>query len=376
MHRMMRRWLTGLVLGAAALPMGPVSAQDNSELERRVDAAVLQRNAATAVLNAYRQRTVATRVYRVYPDTVAILNGALRIVTSREFLSIVRDAGSRAEAFIRQRAGDQASLLSGTVLTVWTDSVRRAEHGLIVSPLINGREINDVPLLANASSVTRWLQDHAQRLLVTRGKPRVETWLGGGLPIDSATNSEWRDLRLELVSSQAAVARRCFSGDLMACKVTLGLHVEADPPTAWYDSAQRRALVADARKSERIDRRVSTACVAGHDAECIALMRTSSILAFWSAPPGSTLARMMLVQVAFDMGDQGGLARLAGSNDTASEAVSAIAGVPLDSVVAKWQRQVHSGGIESEIATPIVALAAVGWVLVLCALSLRSPRWR
>lgn len=373
MPRMRRRWLAGLVLGTATLPSARVAAQDTRELERRVDAAVSQRDDAVAALAAYRQRQVAPRGH---PDTVVILDGAFRVITNHEFLSIAREAGALADSFVRRRAGAQTALLRGTVVAVWTDPVRRAEQGLVVSSRVDGRDTDVRYVNANVISVTRMLEEHAQWLLGTRGKPRLELWLAGRLPIDSATSSDWRALRLELVSSGTTVARRCYAGDLSACKATLGLIDEADPATAWYDSASRRALVEGARKSTRFDSRGASACVAGSDAECLTVLRTSWASGSWASPPGSGRARMALVQQSFAMGGPGALARLAASADTPADAVSEIAGAPIDSVVAHWQRLAHNGGIESEMATPVVALAAIGWILVMGALSLRSSRWR
>ena len=116
--------------------------------------------------------------------------------------------------------------------------------------------------------------------------------------------------------------------------------------------------------------------MAGHDEDCITLMRTSSALTSVANPPGSQRARTTLVQQAFEMGGAGALGRLMTSNDSTANALSAIANAPIDSVVAQWQRRAHDGGIESEAATPVIILVAIGWTVTLGALSLRSPRWR
>ena len=373
MRRTMRCLVPVMALIAAGWSVPSASAQDAHELERRVDAAVIARDDATAALTAYRARAVTPRVFT---DTVAVLDGSLRIVTTREFLAMAREAGALAESFIRQRASGALAPLRGTTIAIWADSVRRAEHGVVIVAYTSDHEASSANAFASGSSVARFIEAHAMQLLGTDGKPVFGGWLAGGLPIDTTTNAEWRAIRLELVSSPSAAARRCYAGDIRSCKVTLGLVEEPDPATAWYDSAARRTFVATAGKLARMDRAAELACLGGRDADCITLLRTSPALGQWSAPPGSGRSRLALTQQAFAAGAPAPVARLAATADTPSDVLAAIAGAPIDTVVAQWQRHAHDGGIESEIATPIVAMSALGWIIVMGALSLRSPRWR
>jgi hypothetical protein len=373
MPSVLRSWLAGVVLTAAALPVVRAGAQDIPELERRIDASMSQHKDAIAALMAYRARALRPRVF---PDTVALVDGAIRVLTDHEFLPLVRAAAPKAESFIRERAGAQSSLLRGTVFAVWTDSLRRTQHGMIVSPRVDSRETDERYLMATVQALADMLKAHAQWTLGGRGKPTLAKWLSGELPIDTTTNSVWRAIRLELVSTRTTIANRCYAGDIAACKATLGLVDEPDPATAWYDSATRRTFVEAARKLGHAEAAATSRCIAGRDNDCIALMRSDPALAEWSNPPGSRRARAALVQQAFAMGGPGALERLMASEDTPVSALSAVARAPIDSVVAQWQRHAHDGGIQSEIATPVIALTAVGWILAMGALSLRSPRWR
>ena len=366
------RWMGGLVL-AAALPFGRIAAQDTLELARRVDAAVSLRDEAMAAVTAYR---LEHAVSRSYTDTVAILDGAMRILADREFLPLVRTAAARADAFIRQRAGRRSSLLGGTVFGVWTDSGRRKDNGVIASPRINGHETDERNSIAEPRWLAQVFEEYAQARLGTNGKPHFELWLSGGLPVDTATNSDWRTVRLELVSSGTTIAHRCYAGDIKACKATLGLVEEADPAMAWYDASTRRTLVLAASKAGQLDQGLAVRCHSGSDADCLTLMRTSSAMSALSIPQGSRRARTTLVQQAFAMGGSGTLERLAASDDSTAIALSALAKAPIDSVVAQWQRHAHDGGVESEAATPVIVLVSLGWILVMGGLSLRSPRWR
>lgn len=372
MPRMSRHAVSAALLMMVGAPFR-TGAQDVHELERRLDAEVIVRDRASADLAAYHRLAPPPRVF---PDTVAIMGGAVLLVTTHEFLPLVRDAASLTEAFLVPRAAAGVSTLRGTVFAIFTDSIRRAEHGLIFSPRVNGREVNEHYLVAGASSLADRLEMHLQERIGMTGRPLVVAWLGAPLPIMPASNAEWRTLRLELVSSPSSVAHRCFAGSLPACKVTLGLVEEADPATAWYDALTRRQLVMAATKEGILERRFAAACLAGRDSACVTLVRTNQALAKWLTPPGTARARRTLVQQAFAMGPAGALARLARSSDLPPDALGAIAGAPVDSLVSQWQRHAHDGGIESESATPVVALGALGWILAMGALSLRSPRWR
>lgn len=359
-----------LATGGRTMPAG---AQDARELARRVDEAMALR-ARVAV--RYVQLQGRRAAPRVYPDTVVALGGALRVVTSAEFVPVVRDAAARAEAFLRRRAGDAAPRLTPIVLAVWTDSIRRREHGLIVASRVDGHDLEGANIVADAPSIARVAEAIFQAQVGTDRLPAFAAWLQGSLPLDDATAREWRALRLELVSTRATIAHRCFAGDIAACEATLGLAPAADPATAWYDAAARRAVVADARASARLDAPAAAACVAGSDATCLALLRTSEALAGATLPPGSRGARIALVQEAIAAGGPGALARLATSADSPAAALEAMGGLPLDALVRRWQRRARTGGAESESATPLVALTAVGWILILGGVSLGSPRWR
>ena len=221
--------VAALLLGVIGAPFRS-GAQDAHELEQRLDAQVIVRDRASAELAAYRRREVPARVF---PDTVEMLGGSVLLLTDNEFLPLVRGAASMTEAFVLPRAGAAAAMLRGTVFAIWSDSIRRAEHGLIVSPRVHGREVDEHYIVASASPLGERLEMHLQEQIGMKGKPLFSAWLAAPLPLIPATSTEWRALRLELVSSPSSVARGCFAGSLPACKVTLGLQAEADPTTAW-----------------------------------------------------------------------------------------------------------------------------------------------
>lgn len=366
--------VAGLALAVLLAPVHRAGAQDTRELERRVDLAVQRRDSTFRIVAAIRNRPFPPRVFH---DTVSMLDGAVRILTDDEFLPLVRRAVAEAEPFIRLRAGSLVRELNGKVLSVWADSIRRSQKGLVVSTRVNSRELDDRGLIADASSVAMFLEDEVQVLLVTHSKPSFVAWLGSeSLPVQAMDEGNWRAIRLELVTSAASVSRRCFAGDLLACKVTLGLAEERDPAAAWYDARTRRSMIERLERKTGLDRDTTSMCLRGADAACLALVRNARMLGDARRAPGSAFARAALVKHAFAMGGAGALVRAQASRDSANEVIAAIANAPFDSVVAQWQRHAHDGGIESDAATPMIALTAAAWMLAMCAVSMRSSRWR
>ncbi len=182
--------------------------------------------------------------------------------------------------------------------------------------------------------------------------------------------------RLQLVTSRSSVGHRCYAGDIDACKVTLGLTLEPDPVTAWYDATARRGIVHDAQHSAVLDRAASARCLGGSDAACIGLIRTSNYLVNVTASPAAPSVHATLVQQAYATGGTGVLQRLLANGTSPAERLSAAAKVPVDTLVAHWLRNVRTRGIATATFTPRIALIAVGWILAIGALALVSPRWR
>ncbi len=372
------RKLTQRLRGAATLSLlaagvsVPTQAQDTLRLARSLDSVHMLQMATAAALTALDGTHV--RMERLYPDTVLMLDGKLRLLSGATLAPLTRAATALADPMIRTRAGGAASRITGMTLAVWEDSALRAANALGVSSQLGAASGDERVILRDAAALADEIEQRLQHQIGATGHPVFMSWLSNALPRAPAADAEWRAIRLGLVSSPATVARRCHDGSLAACRETLGLTVSSDPARAWFDSAGRRAVVSDLKG--RIDAQVPARCLAGSDSACIALIDGNPLFAGSRHPPGSFGARLALVQVAFELGETGSLERLASSADTPSAAIVAIAGMPLDTVVARWQRRAHDGGISSQNSTSVVALSAIGWFLALGTLATRSSRWR
>jgi len=362
-----------LILVAITTPIGKSRAQDTRELARRVDSAQARLQRATNALVSYR-RSIADA--RAYSDTIAIADGALVIITTHELLPLVRAGAAIADLGLRQRVGAADSLLRGTMLAVRTDSAHRVRSQVAVVRHLTTGESADRYEPAKPAAVASAIEDYAQATLLSLAPPTFREWLAVQLPVDTATDFNWMSVRLQLVTSRASVGHRCYAGDIAACKVTLGLALEPDPVTAWYDASARRGIIHDAQHSAVLDRAASARCLGGSDADCIALIRTSNYLVNVTASPVSPGVHSTLVQQAYASGGPGVLQRLLTNGTSPAERLSAAAKVPVDTLVAQWLRNVRTRGIASDTFRPRIALIAVVWILAIGALALVSPRWR
>lgn len=369
MSRLVARRAFLVVATAAALPLAEGTAQDRRELARRVDAAVVKRNTARQTLFAFRRDSIGTQVY---PDTMTIAGGAVAILTTPEFLPLVRAAAGPVDSLLRYRAGSAVETLRGTVFVVRTDSSHRAHAEVLIAQRFGTAELKTQFTDATPARIAAVIEDYAQALL-GNGAPTFGLWSRAPLPVDTATDYNWSTVRAQLVTSLASVAHQCYAGNLNACKVAFGVTAEPDPVLSWYDPTTRRALV-EAGHQTTLGGPTSR-CLAGSDVDCITLLRTDDYFTV-RVPPGSPGARSTLIQQAFAMGGAGALQRLIANDTSPSGRLAAASKVPFDTLLTQWLRNVRTRGNASETLTPAMALVAIGWIVVVGALSLRISRWR
>lgn len=200
-------------------------------------------------------------------------------------------------------------------------------------------------------------------------------WMGNVIPRDPLTPEEWARQRMALLSSRAAAGPRCHRGDRDACKVVLGLVPVTDPAIQWHDAASRLRLVRDRSSlARRIDGAMAQACERGSDSACIVLLRQFPVAAL--GDPGSVGTRVSVAREAVAAGGEGALARLLEASGPPAEQLAVAAGIPVDSLVARWQARVRDTQAPSRDLSREIALVAMAWATGLGLLSLRSSRWR
>lgn len=223
-------------------------------------------------------------------------------------------------------------------------------------------------------------------LLLVRNAPlppndaRLRAWLPLAIVPPHDTTRERAQVYVDLVTSHADVSRRCYAGELAACRVALAVDSVAHPLLEWWTAADRRRLVPilletyflnesnrRARTNDCLERGVDSACL-----ELLASIPRNAL----PRPLGAG-AQLGLLQLAIEMGGRSAYERLrADSTAPVGQRLAAAAGLPLDTLVATWRRTVISAR-PRRVALPWwTAFFACAWTGAFATMALRSSRWR
>jgi hypothetical protein len=208
----------------------------------------------------------------------------------------------------------------------------------------------------------------------------LRAWLPALLVPPHDTARERALVYVDLVTSHASISGRCFTGDLAACRIALGLTAVTRPVLDWWTPADRRRLVPILIEEWAIGRTgrdsLANACLEhGSDSACVELLETIPANAL--PRPLGMAARLSLIHVAVERGGPDAYARLlADSAAPMADRMAAAAGLGSDSLLAVWQR-VMAASRPSRVRLPWSAGVVVfGWIAVFAACAIRSTRWR
>lgn len=345
-------------------------AQEAAMYERRVDSLAQVYERAQRRLQAFTDSL--TRNTRRY-DTVIV--PPIRVLTDSSSRVLATEAAEFASATLRRTFGSALDEVArhNFLVRLETSSGRRVVN--VGGVGADGQEYNIALTQPRSDHVGGALVGTVRRLLDQRADPAFRHWLGGGVPVDSAGPVVWTNVRLALLSSPMTAGRRCYEGDLAACRAVLGLTTVEDPATMLLDSAGRHRLVTLWEKqSFRALPPEAVSCGGGDDASCISVIRKLP-LEMLHALPGSA-HRTSIVQTAISLGGQDATERLLITPGGPSQRIAAAAGVPIDSVIRVWQNQVSHARVGTDDMSVGIAASSLLWVVVFGALALRSSRWR
>src|SRR5207249_1461552 len=106
-----------------------------------------------------------------------------------------------------------------------------------------GRPVWETSLCANVPSIAAEWEHRGARSLADDLGPEFSRWIGIGLPIDSATDEMWANVRIDVVTSAAHAAHECYAGNVAQCALALGVTGGEDPAMQCYAADERRELV-------------------------------------------------------------------------------------------------------------------------------------
>lgn len=370
---MSRRLLVALLALALSTP-GTGSAQDLAPYAARVDSLSSAWQRAAARRAAWDSASAAARgrldSITVGPFNMRVSPGARTLAT--QAARIASDSVARLGPEAHRVIARHQFVASHEDPPRW---IRDTATEVIRVSVADARGRQDLDLWAQTDdprAVSRFFIRHAEQLTTDAVGNVLQRWLGARPLLDSVSTFAWTQLRLELVSSPASVARPCYRGDLLACKQLLGLVPVERPVVAWLDSTQRRAIVLRERdRYQGTNRDDALACLNGADLACIEVLEHQPPVFLRTAGH-----RLALLQLAIVTGGDGALDRLLRSEAPPPERLVAVAGLPLDTLVARWQVRVRDTRMASDNLSARIAAASFGWIGLLALLSLRNSRWR
>jgi hypothetical protein len=365
---------------AAALVLGISTravAQDQRELLRRIETSLAL--SEEAARTAARMGAVEFKS-RGYTDTILTLRGSVQLLTTPDLKPMVVGAAAKLDSMLLPHLHADLDLVRGTMFTVRVDTTWKRINGttyvIIARYVTGGGEAHGGGFIPPTSdAIGSELSVKVQQIMISGASPVFTRWHNGPAPLDTTAAEDWTAVRFDLITSGTVVGKNCYAGEMTACALFLGMQPVDDPPTAWFDSAGRRArVVSDQYWMRRLNALGTERCKAGSDSACLVVLR--AVPRRPDAPAGGT-ARTTFVKQAFAIGGTDAATRLIHHRGTLAEAIGAAAGVPLDSVLKVWHGHVVSDGTESEDFTPVIALISIGWVVVLWAVAaMGSGRWR
>lgn len=269
----------------------------------------------------------------------------------------------------------------GTVLTDTTEHLA----GAYLEAVLDGRQLPGVTLNYPVAQdeLTASALSIVERAVASRLPKPIEPWLDHRLPLRAAQPELGPDLYRTLATSQAAVVRRCASGDRSACRLGFALDsVPSHPVAAWYEASDLPTLARTAGDhiqrvgmTQTMNRDEQEACTVQRQMEtCRRMVALLPAGAFRIPMPGA--ARASLTRLAFEMGGVRGIERLRATTDTTiAGQLAAVAGVPAETLVARWMEQLLAARPSSPLPSATFVLASLVCIAVCLGWAMRGRPW-
>jgi hypothetical protein len=351
-----------LVIAALVLPY-PLAGQRTAELQTRADSLLhewRQANALAAVQDSLRAATVIAG-----RDTIRV--GALMILANPSPLPLTR-AATRAWPMIERFYGPAAwALVQHPVVIEAVDP-----DTAVLTPQTGGGL--RIPWDEDPDQLTRVLVGSVNLGNVDRG---LRDWLRGPLTPSLDIKPVLGQVYVRLVTAPSQATRRCFAGELAACRDALSLGDTAGVIARWYSPAERRMMIT-AQLSGFFTRGAQEpafrSCAAGSDSACTDLLESIAP----SVPtPLDHGARYALVATAIALGGPETFSRLLAAREgPIGSRLAEASRLSEDSLVARWRADVLAARPKPVSLPPWGGWIALVWAGVFMGCALRSSRWR
>jgi len=208
-------------------------------------------------------------------------------------------------------------------------------------------------------------------------------WLASRVPLAAAPKDLNASVYRMLATDPAAVVRKCAAGDRAACR--LGFALDSLPTNriaAWYDQSDLPSLAANAGDggqrswmAQRTSRDEQSACIERAQLDvCRAMLSLLPADAFRIPMPAA--ARESLMRLTLSTGGPQAISRLRETRDsTVAGQLATAAGVPADTLIDRWVRQVIAARPSSPLPNATFALASLACIALCAAWAVRGKPW-
>ncbi len=300
-------------------------------------------------------------------DTIRV--GSLTVITNHSRAPATRLAADSAWTILRRSFGEHANAVSATPVFV---RYLEESQGDIAAQLINAYLI-PISIHADPGEVAGVIAASLAPSVYRTGDELLRRWTGSQL-LPAIRPTMLVTLYDELATAPWSTAQACFLGQLQACRAALGIS-GADPALDWFNAIDRRHYLRSHLGSSVAMRTRVEDCQGGEDAACVQLLRSFTADQF--VPPFDVTARQLLLTIAVESGGPQAFDRLLSANQKPLDArLELAAGLPVDTLVARWRARILSAHPKTVAADMRSAWAAVVWGVAFTMAALRSTRWR
>jgi len=366
--------LLALGIAATAWPASAASQEPTeAELIARIEALIPAYETAQVARREARLRAEeASEPPPVRIDTVQV--GPIRIVSLPDEAETARDLF--AEVW-RERfpMADESPRLTGKIFTFqW----RTRASGLRLEPRAD-EEVIQVALsrvwAPTRNQAKAVVADAVARALVSDfppGSPMSDWMTYRGTPVGESV------YRI-LATGGSGAGRSCLGGDIDACEASLGFgFADSGARLAeWFSERERQDMVNRAAVGRRVDTDSAPyrRCLEENDVSgCDAILAE---LDWVTWPSASDRQRAHLLWYAAELGGPGAWRRALDRGEASiPEVLEALAGRPIDDLVADWQSSIVAQRPDVQAGLGGKGSRALFWSLFFAALAMRSTRWR
>jgi hypothetical protein len=368
--------LIGYII-VAGISASPLRGQDIAQMQRRVDSTF---RAAVIAQKAVLDYRAAHPPLLNFSDSIIAHGGRIKVYFDSRLAEQARAGFSEADKYLSE-LGQALERAEPTVFSITSDSQfnqygRRQAMNLQQHFAAYPNNPSKTSVDGDPESIAYAMVRSVSAAISAKSASGISQWTNGAIPIAPGLDEkvEWATLRLGLVSSPSHLGRSCYLGDVRACRVFLGLDTVADPVHELYDTLGRQRRVSHVVGGARLYSRVATErCLGGNDDACVSVLQgLGGDIAVLSNP----YMRTSVVAHALRLGGERAAERLLTTPGGPREALAAAAKMPLDSLIADWQRHLGEGSTSGNNVPFTMALSAIGWVALCVFLALRGSRWR